>query len=276
MKLFSFNTIILNTSVYIYFYNFSNNISLSIFIYLQTIMNVKKHIPNAITCCNLICGCLAIVQIFEGNLVHAAYLVGLAAIFDFFDGFVARLLNVSSPIGKDLDSLADMVTFGVVPGFVMYQLIRISVIAQNPNSNDTSNSLAYFAFIIPVLSAVRLAKFNNDNRQTDSFIGVPTPANAIFICSIPLILEGDKFQFILNPFTLCFFSLILSMLLVSEIHLFALKFKNFKWKGNEIRFMFIGLSVALIATIQLIAIPLIIILYILISIVSDFVKQKNT
>jgi len=238
-------------------------------------MNIKKHIPNAITCCNLICGCLAIVQIFEGNLVLAAYLVGLAAIFDFFDGFVARLLHVSSPIGKDLDSLADMVTFGIVPGFVMFQLIRISLLSQNPNNPDTSYSIAFFAFIIPVLSAVRLAKFNHDTRQTDSFIGVPTPANAMFICSIPLILEGGNFQFILNPFTLCLFSLILSLLLVSEIHLFALKFKNFKWKGNEIRFVFLGLCLTLISTLHFIAIPLIIILYILISIVSGFGKQKS-
>jgi CDP-diacylglycerol--serine O-phosphatidyltransferase len=113
-------------------------------------MIIKKHIPNAITCCNLVCGCLAIAQIFEGNLIFAAYLVGLAALFDFLDGFVARLLHVSSPIGKDLDSLADMVTFGVVPGFVMFQLIRISILTQNPNSTDTTPLIAFFAFIIPV------------------------------------------------------------------------------------------------------------------------------
>jgi CDP-diacylglycerol--serine O-phosphatidyltransferase len=239
-------------------------------------MIIKKHIPNAITCCNLICGCLAIVQIFEGNLVFAAYLVGLAAIFDFLDGFVARLLHVTSPIGKDLDSLADMVTFGVVPGFVMFQLIRISVLTQNPNSTDTTPAIAFFAFIIPVLSAVRLAKFNHDTRQTDSFIGVPTPANAILICSIPLLLEGNHFQLILNPFTLCLLALVLSLLLVSEIHLFALKFKNFNWRGNEIRFIFLGLSAILLSVLQLIAIPLIIILYILISIVSGFIKPATS
>ena len=239
-------------------------------------MIIKKHIPNAITCCNLVCGCLAIVKIFEGNLIFAAYLVGLAALFDFLDGFVARLLHVTSPIGKDLDSLADMVTFGVVPGFVMFQLIRISILTQNPNSTDTTPLIALFAFIIPVLSAVRLAKFNHDTRQTDSFIGVPTPANAIFICSIPLLLEGNHFQFILNPFTLCLLALVLSLLLISEIQLFALKFKNFNWKGNEIRFLFLGLSVVLLSVLQLIAIPLIIILYILISIVSGFIKPATS
>jgi CDP-diacylglycerol--serine O-phosphatidyltransferase len=175
-----------------------------------------------------------------------------------------------------LDSLADMVTFGVVPGFVMFQLIRISILTQNPNSTDTTPDIAFFAFIIPVLSAVRLAKFNHDTRQTDSFIGVPTPANAILICSIPLLLEGNHFQFILNPFTLCLLALVLSLLLVSEIHLFALKFKNFNWKGNEIRFIFLGLSAILLSVLQLIAIPLIIILYILISIVSGFIRPATS
>ena len=206
-------------------------------------MNIKKHIPNAITCCNLLCGCLAIVQTFEGNLVWAAYLVGLAAIFDFFDGFAARILKVSSPIGKDLDSLADMVTFGVVPGFLIFQLLKTGIEINNQNNNFTSSNIAYIAFIIPIFSALRLAKFNHDTRQTDSFIGVPTPAIAIFIASIPLILQQNRgFSILLSPYNLVLLSVIFSLLLVSEIPLFALKFKNFKWQGNEIRFVFLALK----------------------------------
>lgn len=265
---------------------------------------IKKNIPNAITCGNLLCGCLAIVKAFEGDLVWAAYLVGIALVLDFFDGFTARLLKVASPIGKDLDSLADMVTFGVVPGIVMFQLISFSVfklyfgvdpaakegwtiyppLSALPDSGNITeiNSnyihLKYFAFIIPIFSAIRLAKFNNDTRQSDSFIGVPTPANAMFICSIPLIynLTGSPIQFFdENPFVLCLVSLIMSLLLVAPLPLLALKFKNFGWADNKMRFILIGLSVACLAVFQFVGIPLVIILYILLSIVNNiFFKKK--
>lgn len=250
-------------------------------------MNIKKHIPNAITCCNLLCGCLAIVQAFEGNLVYAAYLVGMGAIFDFFDGFAARMLKVSSPIGKDLDSLTDMVTFGVVPGVLMYKLIgttRLFKIASDSNSPDISaiameNSIylpQYLAFIITIFSAIRLAKFNNDTRQTDSFIGVPTPAVALFICSIPLILNhNNHYDFILYPYVLIITSVILSFLLISELPLFALKFKHFKWKDNEIRFVFLGLSLVMLITLRFVGIPLIIIMYILLSVISNVTNKKK-
>lgn len=237
-------------------------------------MNIKKHIPNAITCCNLLCGCLAIVQIFAGNLVLAAYLVGLAAIFDFFDGFVARLLKVSSSIGKDLDSLADMVTFGVVPGFVVFQLLRTGIEIYNQNHTAISQDIAFIAFMIPILSAVRLAKFNNDTRQAESFIGLPTPANAILIAAFPLILEYGNFEFILNPIFLCIVSIGLSLLLIAEIPLFALKFKHFGWKDNEIRYIFLGMSLLLLVALQFIGIPLIIILYVVMSLINNMAKRK--
>jgi CDP-diacylglycerol--serine O-phosphatidyltransferase len=260
-------------------------------------MNIKKHIPNAITSGNLLCGCLAIVKAFEGDLVWAAYLVGIALILDFFDGFTARLLNVSSPIGKDLDSLADMVTFGVVPGIVMFKMIELtrilnmSVGMEMPGVASVANESAiywpsYFAFVIPVFSAIRLANFNNDARQSDSFIGLPTPANAMVICSLPLIFGLDKSflskeylsdlsVFILNPYVLCSLSFILSILLIAEIPLIALKFKNFGWEDNKIRFVFIALAVGLIITFQYASIPLVIILYILVSIVNNlFLKKK--
>ncbi|MDP2387905.1 MAG: CDP-alcohol phosphatidyltransferase family protein [Bacteroidota bacterium] len=271
---------------------------------------IKRNIPNAITCGNLLCGCLAIVKAFEGDLVWAAYLVGIAAVLDFFDGFAARLLKVSSPIGKDLDSLADMVTFGVVPGVVMFQMLRFSILGgltffEIKPSTPYLNFIPYIAFIIPIFSAIRLAKFNNDTRQSDSFIGVPTPANAILICSLTFnalyvysvdqpisddltirssansvllgsFTESFFMKYILNKYSLITLTLIMSFLLVAELPLIALKFKNFKWKGNEIRFIFLGGAVVLLATLQLVGIPLVIVFYILISIINNLLNKKKT
>lgn len=262
---------------------------------------IKKHIPNAITCCNLLCGCVAIIQSFEGHLVMASYLVILAAIFDFFDGFAARLLKVSSAIGKDLDSLADMVTFGVVPGILMFQLIRLSVASINQpdllnyglskptelvrsiNQIDislflTHNLLPYLALIIPIFSAIRLAKFNNDTRQSESFIGLPTPANGLFIISLILVFKFNSSlgsSFLSNTYFLCSLCVILSFLLIAEIPLFALKFKNFKWAGNEIRFTFLGLSLLLLVAFQFLGIMLIILLYVLMSIIHNRTQKNN-
>lgn len=257
-------------------------------------MKIKQNIPNAITCGNLLCGCLAIVQAFEGNLVWAAYLVGIAAVLDFFDGFAARLLNVSSPIGKDLDSLADMVTFGVVPGVVMFKIIQYGILLESGFKDETGflvthdgnnwNYIHYFGFIITIFSGVRLAIFNNDTRQSESFIGLPTPANAIFILSLPLIVKWDptfvsekhlEYKVLLNPYLLLTTSFLLSFLLISPISLFALKFKHFKWQGNEIRYVFLGLALILLVTLQFVGIPLAIILYILMSIIGNLVKKRN-
>lgn len=248
----------------------------------------------------MICGCLAIVMAFEGNLVWAAYLVGIAAVFDFLDGFSARILNVSSPIGKDLDSLTDMVTFGVVPGIVMFKMIGFSfseqIFGAFLNSIVTNKELgiepyfvysSFLAFLITVFSAIRLAKFNNDTRQTESFIGLPTPANAIFICSIPLVVGLENINdittfptsglnsIIINTGFLLVLTLILSYLLVAEIPLFALKFKSFSWKGNEIRYVFLGLSLGLLIGLQYLGIPLIIILYILMSLINNLIQKRN-
>lgn len=216
-------------------------------------------------------------QAFEGNLVWAAYLVGIAAVFDFLDGFAARMLKVSSPIGKDLDSLADMVTFGVVPGAVMFMMI----FKVNLNSFFIAlPSIAYAplgcysAFLIPIFSAIRLAKFNNDTRQSDSFIGVPTPANAIFICSLALVANEKSIGAILNPTILILISCVLSLLLVAPLPLFSLKFKSFDWKKNEIRYTFLALSLILLLSLQFVGIPLIIILYIVISIINNLLLKQ--
>lgn len=252
---------------------------------------IKRNIPNAITCGNLLCGCLAIVCAFNGNLIWASYLVGIAAVLDFLDGFAARMLKVHSEIGKQLDSLADMVTFGVVPGVIMFKLIfqslnreayRISLDdLYSSTGNHETPYLIFIAFLITVFSALRLAKFNIDTRQTDSFIGVPTPANTILIASFPLILgfHGEAYPWlesiILNKYFLLGITILMSFLLVAELPLFALKFKHFKWKGNEIRFIFLGLSLLLLILFQFVGIPFIIFLYVILSVINNTGKKKN-
>lgn len=253
-------------------------------------MSLKQHIPNTITCGNLFCGCLAIVKCFEGDLVWAAYLVGIAAILDFFDGFAARMLRVTSAIGKDLDSLADMVTFGVVPGLIMFKLIigaqilKLSLQTSAPDLSAVAMGTpvwpAYIAFIIPVLSAVRLAKFNHDTRQTVSFIGLPTPANGIFICSLPLIASFNSssffMQFMSSPFLLCGLCCLMSFLLLAEIPLFSLKFKTFTWIGNRTRYLFLISCVLLFVFFKFVGVPLTILLYILYSVIDSFIKKQRT
>ncbi|MHB8262083.1 MAG: CDP-diacylglycerol--serine O-phosphatidyltransferase [Bacteroidia bacterium] len=235
---------------------------------------IKRNIPNAITCGNLLCGCLAIVKAFEGSLVGTAFWVGIALVFDFLDGFLARMLKVTSPIGKDLDSLADMVTFGVVPGVVMFKLLLSATINENPWVYTS-----YIAFIIPMFSAIRLARFNNDKNQKESFIGLPTPANAIFICSLPLVIESygkENPSILLNPHILILISCASSILLIAPLPLFSFKFKSFGWKGNEIRFVFLLLSLVLLITLQFVGIPLIIVLYIVMSVINNlFFKPKE-
>jgi CDP-diacylglycerol--serine O-phosphatidyltransferase len=232
---------------------------------------MKNHIPNTITCLNLFCGCLAIYFAFHGNLIFSAYLVGLAALFDFLDGMLARVLKAYSEIGKQLDSLADMVSFGVVPGVMMFHLIGQSLEGQTTFLGLSATVFPFFGFIITIFSALRLAKFNIDTRQTTSFIGMPTPACSIFVSSLPLILANDSFgvsTFIINPGVLAALTLMLSYLLVAEIPLFALKFKNLTWKDNSIRFIFVLLAVMLSLFFHFTAVPFIIALYILLSILK--------
>jgi CDP-diacylglycerol---serine O-phosphatidyltransferase len=229
---------------------------------------MKKHIPNFITCLNLFTGCVAIYIAFQGNLEFAAYLVGLAAVFDFLDGMVARLLHAYSEIGKQLDSLADMVSFGVLPGIIMFQLMRKSAMADPNTSLLQAEVFPFLAFIIIIFSALRLAKFNIDTRQTTLFIGLPTPANTLFIASLPLILATDQFnlsQYFMNQYVLLGLTLFLSYLLVAEIPLFALKFKNLAWKDNATRFIFLLIAIPLLFLLKFAAIPMIIVLYVLLS-----------
>ena len=237
---------------------------------------MKRHIPNALTCLNLLCGCLALTFIFNGELVTGAYLVGVAAGADFLDGLVARALRVSSPIGKDLDSLADMVSFGVVPGALMFKLaaeaqglIHNSGFAVNVPPSLLSIGLPYLGFIITIFSALRLAKFNNDTRQTTSFIGLPTPACTLVVASLPLILANNEFgldRIILTPWVLLGLTVVLSGLLVAELPLFALKFKNLRWRGNRRRLIFVGLALGLVGWLRAAGVPLAVLLYVLLSV----------
>lgn len=234
---------------------------------------MKKHIPNFITILNLLSGCIAITVAFQGNLILASWLMGLAAIFDFLDGMAARLLNVKSAIGKELDSLADMVSFGLLPGVIVFQLLSL-------NPNIISPLIPYIAFLIPAFSALRLAKFNTDTRQEEMFYGLPTPAVAILIASLPLILNqhavifGMDFsfikQFLSNWYFLVSLTVLLSWLLVAEIPLMSLKFKSFGWTENRTRYVLILLSIILLICFQFAGVPLIILLYIILSL-----SQRN-
>jgi len=227
---------------------------------------MKKHIPNFVTCLNLFSGCLGIVFAFQGNLIWSSYAIVIAAILDFFDGLLARLLKAYSEIGKELDSLADVVSFGVLPSVIIYHLFALS---PQPEFNTTWLSL--LAFVIAVFSALRLAKFNIDTRQSENFIGLPTPANALLIASFPLIIaESNTYfaNFILNPWFLLIFSLIMSMLLVAEVPLISLKFKTLDLKENMLRYILIISSVLLLLFLKFEAVPIIIIIYFLVSLVQ--------
>ena len=217
---------------------------------------MKRYLPNFLTCCNLLCGCFGIVFVLEGRDVPAAYFVWLAGVFDFFDGFAARM---TSSIGKELDSLADVVSFGVLPALVMYRMI---------SGASDSPLLPYIAFMIAVFSALRLAIFNVDETQRDTFRGLNTPANTIFITSLPL-LYHDVGSWLYHPVTLISITMVFSLLLVSRIEFFAFKFKNFGWADNKIRFIFLIISVLLLIILQFAGIPVIIILYILLSLLNN-------
>lgn len=198
-------------------------------------MSIKKHIPNTITCCNLFSGCVACVMAFSGKFESAMLFIVLGAVFDFFDGMVARLLGVSSPLGVQMDSLADDITFGLAPATVIFSFMR----GLEYPSSFLADVLPYFAFLIAVFSACRLAKFNIDTRQTTSFIGLPTPANALFWSS--LIVGGEKWLLEMNNVWILLIALIFlfSYFLISEIPMFSMKFKNLSWKSNKTRYIFL-------------------------------------
>jgi len=238
-------------------------------------MNLKKHIPNLITLLNLLCGCIALVFAGEANFEMAFFFVCLGIFFDFFDGFFARLFHVSSPLGLQLDSLADMVTSGVVPGFVLFKMLSNSV-----NSDPSLIYLPYLGFIITLGSCYRLANFNIDTRQTDSFIGLPTPANALFILSLPLILKNSDsllvLELLINPWVLLFIAVLSAYILNAEIPLFALKIKKFNLKDNGLPLFFLTISLLLLVLLKFAGVALIIVFYVLLSLITNKFKSNKS
>ena len=234
-----------------------------------------KHIPNVITLLNLFSGCVAVIFAVEGHLIYAAFFAFLGIVFDFFDGLAARLLNVQSDLGLQLDSLADMVTSGLVPGLVMMQLLKQSLEKTQwvavEGSFYSSEFLPYLGLLITLASAYRLAKFNLDTRQSSSFIGLPTPANSLFILSLPLILAYQDIELvssiILNQWVLLAITGLSCLMLNAEIPLFSLKFKSWNLKTNGFKYGFLISSIFLLVSLKFAAIPLIILLYVLFSVV---------
>ena len=238
-----------------------------------------KQIPNIITSLNLLCGCVAIMFAVSGDLVSASFFAFAGIFLDFFDGLAARVLNAQSQVGLQLDSLADVVTSGVLPGIVMVQLLSealtgtsldiSTIFSDTANSTSIESYLPFTGLLIAVASGYRLAKFNVDTRQTTSFIGLPVPANTLLILSLPLILSFQAGQqiteVILTPWFLIIITLVSCVLLNAEIPLFGLKFKTWNFKDNAVRYLFLIASILLLVVLKFIAIPIIIFLYILVS-----------
>ena len=238
-----------------------------------------KQIPNIITSLNLLCGCVAIMFAVSGDLVSASFFAFAGIFLDFFDGLAARLLNAQSQVGLQLDSLADVVTSGVLPGIVMVQLLSealtgnsldiTAIFSSTSNNTSIESYLPFIGLLIAVASGYRLAKFNVDTRQTTSFIGLPVPANTLLILSLPLILSFQASQqiteVILTPWFLIIITLVSCVLLNAEIPLFGLKFKTWNFKDNAVRYLFLIASILLLVVLKFIAIPIIIFLYILVS-----------
>jgi len=243
---------------------------------------MKRHIPNCITCCNLISGCVATVCALSGDPKAAFVWIVIGAVFDFFDGLTARLLGVSSPIGKELDSLADDVTFGVAPSAIVFGLLCVMdypafVDGLSVCGLPIRRILPYAAFVMAAFSALRLAKFNLDERQTTSFIGLPTPANALFWASLATgggALFGTSWALPVTLLLLC----LSCWLLVSEVPMFALKFKHWGWKGNEIKYIFVLSCIPLLLLLKWAAFAVIIAWYVVLSIlnIKRSPSTKNT
>ncbi len=252
---------------------------------------MKKHIPNLFTLMNLFSGMIAVIMAATDELILAAFFVFLGIFFDFFDGFFARKFNVEGELGKQLDSLADMVTSGVVPGIIMFQMMLyaskgkwfMELSCETGNWQEYQDTYFYFipfsGLIIALAAAYRLANFNIDERQTSSFIGLPTPAFSIFIMSLPLILFYSENTFVIallqNIYVLIVITIFGSYLMNAEIPLFSLKFKNYNWKGNEIKYLFLLITVLLLIVLKTVAIPLTIILYVLLSILENRLNKKE-
>lgn len=240
---------------------------------------MKKNIPDAITCLNLLSGCYALIFVFSGNLEYASYMVFLAMIFDFFDGFAARMLQVNSGIGKQLDSLADVISFGLVPSFMLYHMIK--VIFENSDESYSPFLVALVLmspFMLVVASALRLARFNVDVEQSVVFKGLPTPASAMFVVALPFFGHSKLFDLewiITNPYYLVLISIFLSFMMISSFRLISLKFTEFSWTKNSMRYILIGGAALLIFFFGFASLSFIVLLYLLISFVDTRISNTN-
>lgn len=228
---------------------------------------ITRQIPNTITCCNLVSGCIAVSYAFDGLYAASFLFIVIGAVFDFFDGMSARLLGVSSPIGKELDSLADCITFGLAPSAIIYTFLATQPWLELVPV--VGRYVPYTAFVMGAFSALRLAKFNLDERQTASFIGMPTPANALFWASLVV---GSEAWLSSSPWTVAgvvALVLVCSWLLVAEIPMFALKFKHWGWRGNELKYVFVITSAILLAVFRLSGFAAVVAWYVLLSVLSN-------
>ena len=250
---------------------------------MSRIIQLFFWVPNTITALNLVCGSLSVFFAIDGQLGLAAVFIFAAAIFDFLNGFSARLLNAYSSIGKELDSLADTVSFGLAPAAIIFTMLELTLFGKNQHIQDIEANLSQWIFllsslVIPIAGAFRLAKFNTDDRQSDQFLGMPIPANAIFFASLALVLVlGDRTiiePIILNKYTLLASIFSCSFLMVSELPMFNLKFKNLKLKENGLRYLFIAITILMLILLQVYALPLIIIWYVLLSGISYLAGSK--
>lgn len=241
-------------------------------------VTVKKSLPNFVTILSLLSGSIATVLAFQDNLIAAACFIFAAAVFDFMDGMVARALKAYSPMGKELDSLSDVISFGMAPAAILFRILLMSLVKRDSSFNyETADALhlviLFSPFLITAFSALRLAKFNIDERQTSSFIGLPTPASAIFIASLALILIGKTDCFlhsvILNPGVLLGIIVVLCALLVAEIPMFSLKIKSLRFADNRLRYFFLLIALLALIFFNLYAIPFVIIFYVILSIIND-------
>ena len=239
-------------------------------------MNIKKHIPNLVTLCNLLCGTLATIFAADGHFELTAFFVALGVFLDFFDGFFARILKVSGELGKQLDSLADMVTSGVVPGIVLFSLLGYE--KQGLDEFSSFSAIPLIGLLVTIAACYRLANFNLDTRQSESFIGLPTPAMSLFVVSLPLIQMHSEMDFIReligNTYFLISISIFFSFLMNSKLHLFSLKFKNYTLKENLFKYILIVLSVIFLITMKFLAVPIIILCYLLLSIIKNTMNTK--
>jgi CDP-diacylglycerol--serine O-phosphatidyltransferase len=239
-------------------------------------MKIRSNIPNLITLLNLACGSIAIIQVFSGEMVVAAWFIIIAAAFDFLDGFAARLLHSKSSIGAQLDSLADVVSFGLAPAMIMYQLIVESSLKETAILREIV-ILPYFSILMVMAGAYRLARFNTDPGQSDEFRGLPIPANGLFVAALPLMMHYPSISGVITDgvkvnYVLVSLVLFLSFLMVSRIRMISLKFHNLKWKENAYRFLLIAPAPVLLIFFGFTAIPMIIIYYIILSGIRNLVR----